>query len=113
MAYYKGRSKVRTDKFMLSPLEALVLLHHIVYMDYASNDADRTVQEIIEGIDSLDGLISKGLLESALYCCNMAHEDSKFWHPLNWSFESFISELLPGHMEFNKDYNVLFDKRKE
>ncbi len=99
------------SRFDVSPLEALVLIHHVVHSDDASNDAERTVDDLIQDLDRLDGMITKGVLESALYCCNMEDEKKKFWHPLKYSFDYFVKELLPLQMRFDKYYNVIFDHR--
>lgn len=79
----------------------------------AENDADRTVEEIITEIDDFDGYLSKGVLESALYCCNMENERNQFWHPREWSFDRFVEELLPYQKKFNNYYNVIVDEGKE
>lgn len=96
--------------FKVSPLQAVVLLHHVTHSAEASNDADRTVGEIIVEIDESGGMLSKGLLESALYCCNMEAEDGKFWHPLGHNFDRFISGMLINkHLHFDKYYNVIYE----
>ena len=59
----------------------------------AENDADRTVTEIASEIDSFDGYLGRSVLESALYCCNLESEAGEFWHPFEWTFEKFVTEL--------------------
>jgi len=95
---------VRT-RFPISPLEAVVLLHNVLKCEDAENDADRTVDEIVGEIDDLDGMITKSLLESALYCCNMEDERKQFWHPLKWELKRFVKELLPHKYVFDYYYN--------
>ncbi len=88
-------------------------MHHVIHSDDAENDADRTVAEIIAEIDAFDGYLSKGVLESALYCCNIENEKQKFWHPLNWSFEKFLRDVVPKKQKFNSYYNVLMEERED
>ncbi len=101
----------RTLRYPVSPLEAIVLLHHVIHSEDAENDADRTVMEIIAEIDSFDGYLSKGVLESALYCCNIENEKKEFWHPLNFSFEKFLKGIVPKKQKFNSYYNVLLEDK--
>jgi hypothetical protein len=100
---------VRT-RFPISPLESVVLLQNVIQCEDAENDTDRTVEEIINEIDSLDGMITKSLLESALYCCNMEDERKKFWHPHNWDLKRFVKELLPPKYSFDFYYHRIEEK---
>lgn len=95
----------------VSPLQAVVLLHHVVHCADAENDADRTVKEIIHEIDEYPGHITKGVLESALYCCNMENEKGKFWHPLGHNFDRFLNGLLNKHLHYDKYYCVIYEKK--
>lgn len=90
-----------------------MLLHNVLNCEDAENDADRTVAEIVADIDSFDGYISKAVLESSLYCCNMQLEKRKFWHPMKWDFDRFLRELLPKDKMYNKYYNVIVEKKKK
>lgn len=103
----------RSFRYPISPLEALILIHHVVHSEDAENDADRTVEEIVSEIDAFDGYVTKGVLESALYCCNLMGEKNKFWHPWNWSFDRFLKEMLPKGQRFNKYYNVLVEEKED
>src|SRR6266404_9540479 len=98
---------LRSFRYPVSPLEALVLVHHVVHSEDAENDADRTVAEIVAEIDAFDGYLSKGVLESALYCCNIENEKKNFWHPLHWSFKQFLEDVIPKRQKFNSYYNVI------
>ncbi len=100
----------RSFRYPVSPLEALVLIHHVVHSEDAENDADRTVEEIIAEIDAFDGYLSKGVLESALYCCNIEDERKKFWHPLKWTFDKFVTETLPHKQKFHRYHNVIIEE---
>lgn len=100
-------------KFKVRPLEAVVLMHHIVHCKDAENDADRTVKELITELDTSRGWLSKGLLESALYCCNMENERGKFWHPLGKSFDRFLHGIIPPDLHFDRYYNVIYELRSE
>lgn len=98
-------------RYKLTPLQAVVLMWHVTQSEDASNDADRTVEEIVRELDSYNGSISKGLLESALYCCNMEAEKGKFWHPLKQPFKTFVQTLLPADLRFDYYYNVIIQKK--
>lgn len=102
----------RRFKYVVSPLEALVLLQNILNCPDAENDADRTVWELVEEIDTFDGYLSRMILESALYCCNINDEDKKFWHPRSVSFQKFVVDLLPIDQEFDRNYNIIKEKEK-
>lgn len=104
---------IRAFRYPVSPLEALVLIHHVVHCEDAENDADRTVQELVQEIDHYDGYISKGVLESALYCCNLENERGHFWHPLKYPFDSFLRKVIPGGQHFDKYYNCLYEIKEE
>lgn len=88
-------------------------MHNVLHSDDADNDADRTVEEIVAEIDAFDGYLSKGVLESALYCCNIENEKKKFWHPLGWSFDKFLKDVVPKQQKFNKYYNVFLPEEQE
>ncbi len=100
-------------KYMVSPLEAVVLMHNVTHSEDADCDADRTVTDLIKDLDTTDGYVSKGILESALFCCNIENEKGKFWHPLKYSFTAFVNELLPGGQEFHRYHNVIVKKEKK
>ncbi len=97
----------------VTPLQAVVLLWHVIHCEDAENDADRTVAEIIHEIDSYPGHLTKGVLESALYCCNMENERGKFWHPLEHSFDRFLLGILNKQLHFDKYYNVIYEKKRD
>lgn len=103
----------RSFRYPVSPLEALVLIHHVIHSEDAENDADRTVQELVTEIDAFDGYLSKAVLESALYCCNVENEKKKFWHPLGQKFDKFVDEVLPKGKHFDRYYNCIYDKKEE
>lgn len=99
-----------TTHFKVSPLQAVVLLYNITNCKEAGNDADRTVGEIIVEIDESNGMVPKGLLESALYCSNMNAEDSQFWHPLGQNVDKFIMGILPPRQyRFDKYFNIIHE----
>lgn len=100
-------------KYPISPLEAVIIIHHVLTSDDAENDADRTVEELVSEIDDFDGYISKAVLEAGLYCCNMEAEKDNFWHPFDYSFEKFIKDLLPRDQQFDRYYNYIKDKEKD
>lgn len=99
--------------YKISPLQAVVLLHHLVNSDDAENDADRTVGEMVAELDGNNGFLSKAVLESALYCCNMEDERGRFWHPLNHNFDRFTAGIIPKSLHFDKYYNVIYEVKKD
>lgn len=102
----------RRFRYPISPIEALVLLRNILDCPHSSNDTDRTVWELCQEIDAFDGYLGRAVLESALYCCNIQDEDSRFWHPSGWGFEKFVINLLPPDQQFDRYYNIIKDKEK-
>ena len=99
-------------RFKISPLEAVVLLHHVVNSDDAENDADRTVAELVEEIDGYRRTISKSVMESALYCCNMMDEKGKFWHPQGLTFEKFIYHVIPSDLHYDRYYSQIYATKR-
>ena len=100
-------------RFVLSPLEGLVLLHHVLKSKDNDCDAIHPAERIVSSLDRHDGKVFRDTLESALFCCNMEHERGKFWHPQNKSFTLFVSEVLPPYLTFDLYYNVIRVKKKE
>ena len=102
-------------RFRIDPLTAVVLLHHVVNCDDAENDADRTVPELANEINSYQSSLSKELMESALYCCNMENELGRFWHPWRWNFDRFVENCLRSHsdLHFDRYYNQIYAKKKK
>jgi hypothetical protein len=99
-----------TTHFKVSPLQVVVLLYNITNCKEAGNDADRTVGEIISELDDSNGMIPKGLLESALYCANMNAEDGTFWHPFGHTLDRFITSILhPKVFRFDKYFNIIHE----
>lgn len=98
--------------FRISYLNGIILMHHVLHCEDAENDADRTVEELIAQLDESEGFISKSILESALYCCNLESERGKFWHPLGHNFDRFIkSILIGGGLHYDKYYNTVYEVR--
>lgn len=94
----------------LRPLDIAILLHNVYHCPDASNDADHTIEEIVLTLNKGVGYLTKELLESALYCCNMNNEQGKFWHPQKVQFDSFVKHLLGADFQFNKYYNYIEEK---
>lgn len=105
-------SSKRRDRYNVSPLEAVILIHHVVASKDADNDAERTVEELVTEIDTFDGTLSRSVLESALYCCNMENEREDFWHPRSWEFKRFVKELLPPQDMYHEYYNRIIERSK-
>lgn len=104
---------LRGFRYPIRPLEAIVLIHHVLHCPDAENDAEKTVIELTMELDAWDGYVSKAVLESALYCCNIENEKRKFWHPLKQKFDGFVDELLPVGKHFDRYYNCIYDKKKD
>lgn len=98
--------------FRIEPFTAVVLFQNVMTCEDADNDTERTVAELASEINQMRGQLSKGVLESALYCCNINEEDKKFWHPKGYTFEEFLADLLPKPAKFNRYYNVIYDAEK-
>lgn len=103
----------RRFRYAISPLEALILLRNVMDCPDAENDAERTVSELCSEIDQFDGYISRSVMESALYCSNIQDEDKLFWHPMKWTFDRFVTELLPIDQKFDRYYNTIQEKVKD
>lgn len=98
--------------FRIGPLQAVVLMWHLTNSEDAENDADNTVGELVRALDDSGGFVPKGLLESALYCCNMEDERKKFWHPLGMPFDRFVNGILISQsLHFDKYHNVIYEDR--
>ena len=114
----------RSFRYPVSPLEAVVLVYNVLSCPDAANDADRTVEELVSEIDTFDGYLSKGVLEAALYCCNLNDEyerkihvtedgtEVKFWHPFKVNIERFLTDLLPPGQKFDRYYNILYEEKE-
>lgn len=102
-------------RFRIDPLTAVVLLHNVIHCEDAENDADRTVDDLTNEINNYQMSLSKEVLESALYACNMSDEFGKgFWHPWKWNFDQFVKHCLKGQeFHFDKYYNQIYAKKKE
>jgi hypothetical protein len=96
----------------LRPVDIAVLLHNVYHCPDASNDADHTVNEIVTILNKGAGYLSKDILESALYCCNMNNEQGKFWHPQKISFDSFVKHLLGAKFTYDTYYNLIEAKNE-
>lgn len=95
------------NKYQISPIESITLLQNVLTCEEASNDADRTVDEILTELDSRKWYLSKSLLETSLYCCSMNSEQNKFYHPRGWTFAKFLANLIDGDLEFDTYYNFI------
>jgi hypothetical protein len=116
----------RSFRYPISPLQAVVLIHNVLHCPDAENDADRTVEELVGEIDTFKGSVSKGVLEAALYACNMNDENDrmdkndkdkvpgvKFWHPNDHDFDRFLRDVIPHGQRFHKYYNFLITNERD
>ena len=93
-------------------VDLAILLHNVLM---AKADTEIGFEDSNETLDSLLGKMNQpfevevGLLESALWSCNMMHEKEKFWHPEGMGFRAFVQKLLPGE-RFNTRYNLIEEK---
>ncbi len=94
-------------KFKVTPFQGLVLLQNALTCGDASNDADRTADELIQELNKVHHNMNQHILESALYCCNMNAEDSKFLHPHGTDLDKFLNRLIPPGYKYDKGYNLI------
>lgn len=95
------------DKFRVGHLNTVVLIQNVLSCADADCDADRTVQEIVLGLDQHRGFLARSLLESGLYCCNLNNEAGQFVHPLGRNFTQFLNDTLASDLEFDRFYNII------
>lgn len=74
-------------------------------------DAARTLDDISYNLDFYS-VQKVDVLESALWSCNLLHEQGKFWDIKNRSFDEFVKVILP-EFNFDKDYNFLTKKERK
>ena len=100
---------MKQERVRVTTYQALILLQNILSCSDASNDADRTVPELITELNRVVCTLPTPIVESALYCCNINSKDGKFWHPKEHTFDDFVKRFLPPGREFNREYNYLKD----
>ena len=94
--------------FKLRPSLVVTLISNVLACEDAENDAERTVDDLLAELDSNNGYVSRSVLESALYCCNMQEERGLFKHPQGLHFNPFVVEILPEGLAFDRYYNNIY-----
>lgn len=88
-------------------LERVVLIYNVLTCSDAENDAEQTVRSLVRQLRDSNERVSRKSLEAALYCCNINHEDGKYWHPFKKSLRNLIVDLSEGHWWFDEYYNLI------
>jgi len=103
------------NNIRIGPLERVVLIYNVLTCEDATNDADQTVRSLVRRLRDDNERVSRKSLEAALYCCNINHEDDKYWHPFKRSFRTLIVDLAKGDWWFDEYYNLIRsnDEKKE
>ncbi len=103
-------------RFPLSTLDLATLLFHVckgtkLPDQVGYEDANYTLEQLIERLDTTRTPIKRELLESALWSCNLMDEAGQFESPVDASFESFVKRILKeaGHTgaRFDRKYNLI------
>lgn len=97
--------------FHVRPSEAVILIGNVMACKDADADADRTVNELMADLNAWRGWVTKPVLESALYCCNMNDEHGQFFDPFGHGFVKFLRDVLPQGVIFDRYYNRIKDRR--
>lgn len=103
-------------KYRKLNLEQLVTLAaNVVYaardQGVGFEDANHTLETYLKELGRGKQVwISQGVLESALWSCNLLGERDKFWSMRDQSFEDFVKTLLYASEEFDFDYNYIKKK---
>lgn len=100
-------------KRKISRLDSVILMHNVWLCEDNDTHADLTFNELIAAL-AKGGLMDEGLLESALYCCNMNFENDKvgFQHPYEADFKTWVQELIGHDYAFDYRYNQIVPKVK-
>lgn len=70
-------------------------------------DADRTLTEMELQLRRYVP-VRVEVIESALWAANLLSEKNSFFHPRNFTFDEFMSKMLPGKT-FDKIFNLVED----
>lgn len=105
----------RQENFYVGLLNRTVLIYNVVTCDDAKNDAEGTIKGLVSRLEYDRDPVTRKMLEAALYCSNINHEDDKFWHPYKKSFRTFVQELAEDMWWFDEYYNLIrnVDEKKE
>ena len=113
----------RTDRKFLwvEPLQAATLLVNMYkaakHPEIGWQDADNSLRHITKYIESKHKYrIPTWAMESALWACNMLHEERKFWDatPNKAKFDIFLEKIdLPSDVVFDKETNLLLRRPRK
>ena len=90
-------------------VEVMTLVHNVMAgaMDESIGfeDAGRTINQLVRALNR-NILVDPGVLESALWSCNLLNEKGQFWDGRARSFDEFVKVVLKGD-KFDKIYNTI------
>lgn len=95
------------SNYAVSLLNRVVLIYNVLTCDDAKNDAGSTIKGLVRMLEYERDPVAKNMMEAALYCSNINHEDDKFWHPYNKSFRTFVQEVAGAQWWFDEYYNLI------
>ncbi len=98
----------------VSVLDLVVMLTNVIKGAQTSTvgfeDADRTYRQIVNQLGKAKKvMIPDSLIESALWSCNLLHEQGKFEHPLDVKFTPWMKALVKPD-GFDRKYNFIKEK---
>jgi hypothetical protein len=78
-------------------------------------ECNTTIREFMRELNK-NIYVPTSLLERGLYYCVMLSERQSgragFWHPSKTSLDTFLQQILPSELEYNKLYNVIGVKQR-
>lgn len=108
----RGR-KPKKDDIHVTVYQLVILLNNfctaVADPNIGHNDTDKSIAEVLARYKSARINLTQRDLEDFLYCCNMLHEDGKFWHPTGESFDKFTYDVA-RNFKFDKQYNRLIPR---
>lgn len=96
-------------------LDLAVLIEHVyrgaLHPEVGYADSQRTLDTLIGALNKAFWL-DPSLIQSALWSCNLLHEQGSFSHPKGLKFEDWVKRFLNPGEKFDPTYH-LFVKEKE
>lgn len=113
----KNKASQRSKRYIqVTPMELAILVYSIAKSDALDEigfeDAWHTQKELRAKL-SINIGVPLDLVESCLWACNMLDEHEIFEHPDGIKFDTFVRNLLPDHLSFDKIYNIVEHHVKE
>jgi len=105
-----------SNKIKIKAIDVVVLLYHLYKGAELKNvgfeDASNTLPHITGQLD-YPCYLSKSLIESCLWSCNLMNELDYFWHPHNLTFDQYLKRVIPEGAKFHKMYNLILEENKK